>query len=73
MKILSGTRKTSRRDAEVRGIGDGDHNFVETPRGRVVSWAQVNEDIVPGAVEVNMGGGGPLGAMAWREVFHVPE
>jgi hypothetical protein len=27
----------------------------------------VTEDIVPGVVEVNMGGGGPLGPKAWRD------
>lgn len=55
-----------RRDAEARGIAEGDRVFVETLRGRVVFWARVNEDIVPGAIEVNMGGGGPLGPDAWR-------
>jgi anaerobic selenocysteine-containing dehydrogenase len=29
--------------------------------------ACVTEDIVPGVVEVNMGGGGPLGPEAWQE------
>jgi anaerobic selenocysteine-containing dehydrogenase len=56
-----------RRDAERRGIGDGDAVFVVTPRGRVRFWARVSEDIVAGAVEVNMGGGGPLGPPEWRE------
>ena len=28
--------------------------------------ARVTEDIVPGVVEVNMGGGGPVGAEAWQ-------
>ena len=37
-----------------------------TARGRVRFWAHVSEDIVRGAVEVNMGGGGPLGPPAWR-------
>ncbi|MFQ5566141.1 MAG: molybdopterin dinucleotide binding domain-containing protein, partial [Paracoccaceae bacterium] len=55
-----------RRDAEARGISDGDRVFVDTPRARVVFWARVNEDIVPGAIEVNMGGGGPLGPKAWQ-------
>jgi len=56
-----------RRDAVARGIVDGDRVYVETPRGRVVFWARVNEDIVPGAIEVNMGGGGPLGPDSWQE------
>ncbi len=29
--------------------------------------AHVTEDIVRGAVEANMGGGGPLGPPAWRD------
>ena len=29
--------------------------------------AIVTDDIVPGAVEANMGGGGPLGPKAWQE------
>jgi len=39
---------------------------VSTPRGRVRFWARVSEDILPGVVEVNMGGGGPLGPSAWQ-------
>lgn len=57
----------NRRDAEARGIADGDRVIVETPRGRVVFWARVDDDIVPGAIEVNMGGGGPLGPQAWQQ------
>jgi anaerobic selenocysteine-containing dehydrogenase len=55
------------RDAEVRGIEDGDHVDVLSPRGRVPFTARVTDDIVPGAVEVNMGGGGPHGPEAWRQ------
>ncbi len=55
------------RDAAARGIQDGDRVAVETLRGRVVFWAKVNDDIVPGAIEVNMGGGGPLGPAAWQQ------
>ncbi len=55
------------RDAAARNIRDGDAVFVITPRGRVRFWAQVDEDIAAGVVEVNMGGGGPLGPKAWRE------
>ena len=29
--------------------------------------AHVTDDIVPGVVEVNMGGGGPIGAPAWQQ------
>jgi len=53
-------------DARRRGIQDGDQVYVVTPRGRVPFMARVNEDIVPGVVEVNMGGGGPVGAEAWQ-------
>ncbi len=55
------------RDAAARGIRDGDEVVVTSPRGRVVFHAHVTEDIVPGVVEANMGGGGPLGPRAWRE------
>ena len=54
-------------DARARGIQDGDEVFVISPRGRVPFRARVTGDIVRGAVEVNMGGGGPLGPAAWRE------
>ena len=53
-------------DAAARGIGDGDEVDLVTPRGRVRFRAHVTEDIVRGAVEANMGGGGPLGTPAWR-------
>jgi anaerobic selenocysteine-containing dehydrogenase len=38
-----------------------------TSRGEVRFVARVTEDIVPGVVEANMGGGGPLGPDAWRQ------
>ena len=53
-------------DAAARGIGDCDEVLVITPRGAVPFHAHVTADIVPGAVEVNMGGGGPLGPAAWQ-------
>jgi len=53
-------------DAEPRGIEDGDEVIVESPRGQVGFWARVTEDIVPGVIEANMGGGGPLGPKEWR-------
>ena len=53
-------------DAAVRGIADGDEVDVVTPRGSVRFRARVGDDIVRGAVEANMGGGGPLGPEAWR-------
>jgi anaerobic selenocysteine-containing dehydrogenase len=54
-------------DAEARGIQDGDEVFVISPRGRVPFRARLTEDILPGVVEVNMGGGGPLGPVAWQK------
>ena len=54
-------------DARQRGIKDGDEVMVESPRGRVRFRARVTQDIMPGVVEVNMGGGGPLGSKEWRE------
>ncbi|MCP4658781.1 MAG: molybdopterin-dependent oxidoreductase, partial [bacterium] len=54
-------------DARERGIRDGDRVAVETLRGRVKFRARVTDDIVPGVVDPNMGGGGPLGPKSWRE------
>ncbi len=53
-------------DAQARGIEDGDPVWVISARGRVPFRASVTSDIVAGAVEVNMGGGGPLGDPAWQ-------
>lgn len=53
-------------DAAARGIADGDPVDVISPRGRVRFEARVCDDIHPGAVEANMGGGGPLGSEAWQ-------
>ncbi|MDH3229469.1 MAG: molybdopterin-dependent oxidoreductase [Alphaproteobacteria bacterium] len=53
-------------DAAVRGIADGDAVVVTSPRGRVPFRARVTENILPGVVEANMGGGGPLGSAAWQ-------
>lgn len=55
------------RDAAARGIRTGDLVEVVTPRGRVSFTAHVTEDIVSGAIDADMGGGGPLGSQAWRE------
>ncbi len=54
-------------DAEARDIGDGDKVWVESPRGRVGLWARVTEDVMTGQVEVNVGGGSPIQAEAWRK------
>ncbi|HEY2937969.1 MAG TPA: molybdopterin-dependent oxidoreductase [Gaiellaceae bacterium] len=53
-------------DAEARGIAEGDLVDLVSARGRVRFRAHVSEDIVRGAVEANMGGGGPLGPRAWQ-------
>jgi anaerobic selenocysteine-containing dehydrogenase len=57
----------NRVDAEARGIQDGDQVYVISPRGRIPFLAHVTNDILQGVVEVNMGGGGPLGPIAWQE------
>jgi len=54
-------------DAEARGIEDGGKVWVESPRGRVGFWAKVTDDVMTGQVEVNVGGGSPIHAEAWRE------
>ena len=54
-------------DAGERGISTGDWVYLETPRGRLKYRARVTDDIVSGAIEANMGGGGPLGTEAWRQ------
>jgi len=53
-------------DAAERGIADGDLVWVATPRARLRFRARVTDDIVRGAVDASMGGGGPLGPEAWR-------
>ena len=54
-------------DAKARGIEDQDTVWVESPRGRVAFWAKVTDDVMPGQVEVNVGGGSPIHAEGWRE------
>jgi cysteine desulfurase NifS len=54
-------------DAADRGILSGDLVEVTTPRGSVRFRAAVTEDVVRGAIECDMGGGGPLGSRAWQE------
>jgi anaerobic selenocysteine-containing dehydrogenase len=53
-------------DAVARGIHDGDDVVVVTPRGQAPFRARVTHGILPGVVEVNMGGGGPIGPVAWQ-------
>ena len=54
-------------DAAARGIRDGERVRLRTPRGQVQMRALVTDDIVAGAIDANMGGGGPLGPKAWQE------
>ncbi|MFA9452473.1 MAG: IscS subfamily cysteine desulfurase [Candidatus Aminicenantaceae bacterium] len=54
------------RDAEERGITNGDRVTITSPRGSVVMRAIVTEDIVPGAIDANHAGGGPVGPEAWQ-------
>ena len=54
-------------DAAARGIEQDDQVWVETPRGRARFRARVTGDIVAGAIDANMGGGGPLGSSAWQD------
>jgi len=54
-------------DARQRGIQNGDLVEVRTLRGKVPFRARVTEDIVKGAIECNMGGGTPIGPMAWQQ------
>jgi anaerobic selenocysteine-containing dehydrogenase len=54
-------------DAKKRGIIDGDKVNVRTKRGSVALWAKVTDAVVPGGVEVNVGGGSPIQVEAWRK------
>jgi cysteine desulfurase NifS len=57
----------NKQDAAARHIEHGDLVEVQSPRGAVRLRALVTEDITPGAVECNMGGGSPVGPKAWQE------
>ncbi len=54
-------------DAFKRGIEDGDMVRVRSRRGAVRMRAIVTDDIISGAVDANMGGGGPVGPESWQE------
>lgn len=54
-------------DAASRAIQNGDAVTVVTPRSAVPFYACVTPNITRGAVEVNFGGGGPLGSEAWQK------
>jgi anaerobic selenocysteine-containing dehydrogenase len=54
-------------DAAPRNIQAGDEVFVISPRGKVRFTAFVTENIVPGVIEANAGGGSPIASEPWRE------
>ena len=54
-------------DAAARDIQDGDEVWLVSPRGRVRFTACLSEDIVPGVIEANAGGGSPIASPPWRE------
>jgi cysteine desulfurase NifS len=54
-------------DAKQRGIENGDEVEVRTKRGALKMRALVTDDLVKGAIEANMGGGGPIGPKAWQD------
>ena len=54
-------------DAKKRHIKNGDLVEVKSLRGSVPFRARITEDIVRGAIECNMGGGTPVGPVAWKE------
>lgn len=54
------------KDAQARGIADGDKVIVSTPRGSVAMRAMVSEDIAPGCIDANHACGSPVGPEAWQ-------
>jgi anaerobic selenocysteine-containing dehydrogenase len=54
-------------DAAARNIQSGDEVWVVSPRGRVRFTANISDDIVPGVIEANAGGGSPIASLPWRE------
>jgi anaerobic selenocysteine-containing dehydrogenase len=68
LKLQPGPRVTLHpQDAALRDIQTGDEVFVVSPRGKVRYTAWVSEDIVPGVIEANAGGGSPIASRPWRE------
>jgi cysteine desulfurase NifS len=55
------------KDAVSRGITGGDMVTIRTPRGKLTMRAFVTDDIMPGAIDADMGGGGPVGPEAWQK------
>ncbi|MEG3069556.1 MAG: molybdopterin dinucleotide binding domain-containing protein [Candidatus Syntrophopropionicum ammoniitolerans] len=54
-------------DAAERCITSGDKVIVSTRKGQVAFYADVTDNVLPGQVEVNMGGGNPAQVKAWRQ------
>ncbi len=55
------------KDAESRGIEQGDMVKITTPHGRITMRAVVSEEIAPGNVEANHACGSPVGPKEWSE------
>jgi len=53
-------------EADARGIVDDEKVYVRTPREKVPFYARVTDTVPRGVVEVNVGGGSPMQADAWR-------
>jgi cysteine desulfurase NifS len=53
-------------DAKERGFESGDLVIIKSTRGQVMMRALVTDDIVKGAIDANMGGGGPIGPEEWQ-------
>jgi len=54
-------------DAQERGIKTGDLVRLSTKRGSLTLRAFVTDNIVQGAIDADMGGGGPVGPPAWQK------
>ena len=54
-------------DAEGRNIKTGDLVKISTKRGSIRMRAFVTDDIIQGAIDADMGGGGPVGPQSWQE------
>lgn len=54
-------------DAAERRIENGDLVRIKSSRGEITMRALVTDDIIQGAIDANMGGGGPIGPEAWQK------
>ncbi len=54
-------------DAGERNIKTGDLVEISTKRGALTMRAFVTENIIKGAIDADMGGGGPVGTKEWQE------